>query len=127
VDFAQIKSELQLMEKNDLAMIKAENDRLVTDLEKLKQRLREEITRTQAGVRLDLNLEKGRMREESSGQELKIKEVDTRIEQEIAGLRTAIQASKVSVHGSLKHAELFILKPGNDPAILGRVRYVITS
>lgn len=83
------------MEKNDLAMIKAENDRLVTDIEKLKQRLREEITRTQAGVRLDLNLEKGRMREESSGQELKIKEVDTRIEQEIAGLRTAIQASKV--------------------------------
>lgn len=40
-------------------MMKAENDRLVTDIEKLKQRLREEITRTQAGVRLDLNLEKG--------------------------------------------------------------------
>ena len=47
------------MEKNDLAMMKAENERLVTDLERLKQRLREEITRTQAGVRLDLNLEKG--------------------------------------------------------------------
>ena len=74
------------MEKNELAMIKAENDRLVTDIEKLKQRLREEITRTQAGVRLDLNLEKGRMREETSKQELKIKEVDTRIEQEIAAL-----------------------------------------
>jgi len=96
VDFAQIKSELQLMEKNDLAMIKAENDRLVADIEKLKQRLREEITRTQAGVRLDLNLEKGRMREESTSQELKIKEVDTRIEQEIAGLKTTIQASKAT-------------------------------
>jgi reverse gyrase len=96
VDFAQLKSELQMTEKNDLAMIKAENDRLVTDIEKLKQRLREEITRTQGGVRLDLNLEKGRMREESSGQELKITEVDTRIEQEIAGLRTAIQASKAT-------------------------------
>ncbi|KAF8623924.1 hypothetical protein AX17_007252 [Amanita inopinata Kibby_2008] len=96
VDFTQIKSELQLMEKNDLAMLKAENDRLMADIEKLKQRLREEITRTQAGVRLDLNLEKGRMREESSRQELKIKEVDTRIEQEIAGLRTAIQASKAT-------------------------------
>ena len=47
------------MEKNDLAMMKAENERLATDLERLKQRLREEITRTQAGVRLDLNLEKG--------------------------------------------------------------------
>ena len=97
VDFAQLKSELQLMEKNELAMIKAENDRLVTDIEKLKQRLREEITRTQAGVRLDLNLEKGRMREETSKQELKIKEVDTRIEQEIAALRTSIQVSKVRV------------------------------
>ena len=88
---------MQLMEKNDLAMLRAENDRLISDIEKLKQRLREEITRTQAGVRLDLNLEKGRMREESSRQELKIKEVDTRIEQEIAGLRTAIQTSKVSI------------------------------
>lgn len=96
VDFAQLKSEMQLMEKNDLAMLKAENDRLSTDIEKLKQRLREEITRTQAGVRLDLNLEKGRMREQSSGQELKIKEVDTRIEQEIAALRTAIQSSKAT-------------------------------
>jgi len=82
------------MEKNDLAMMKAENDRLAADLEKLKQRLREEVTRTQSGVRLDLNLEKGRMREEASGQELKIKEVETRIEREIAELRTAIQASK---------------------------------
>ncbi|KZT70737.1 DUF1640-domain-containing protein [Daedalea quercina L-15889] len=96
VDFAQLKSELQLTEKNELAMVKAENDRLLTDIEKLKQRLREEITRTQAGVRLDLNLEKGRMREENSKQELKMKEVDTRIEQEIASLRTSIQASKAT-------------------------------
>lgn len=96
VDFAQLKSELQLTEKNELAMVKAENDRLVTDIEKLRQRLREEITRTQAGVRLDLNLEKGRMREENSKQELKMKEVDTRIEQEIAALRTSIQASKAT-------------------------------
>jgi hypothetical protein len=97
VDFAQLKSELQLMEKNDLAMLKAENDRLTHDIDKLKQRLREEIARTQAGVRLDLNLEKGRMREDVSGQELKIKEVDARIEQEIANLRTGIQASKAGL------------------------------
>jgi hypothetical protein len=36
------------------------------------------------------------MREEASSQDLKIREVDTRIETEIANLRTAIQASKVS-------------------------------
>lgn len=40
--------------------LKAENERLLGDIEKLKQKLREEISRTQAGVRLDLNLEKVR-------------------------------------------------------------------
>ena len=122
VDFAQIKSELQLMEKNDLAMIKAENDRLLTDIEKLKQRLREEISRTQAGVRLDLNLEKGRLRDEASGQELKIKEVDTRIEQEIAGLRTAIQASKaghVRLTSTLVTDHVLL---GDNITISGRIR-----
>jgi len=108
------------MEKNDLAMIKAENDRLVADIEKLQQRLREEITRTQAGVRLDLNLEKGRMRQESSEQELKIKEVDTRIEQEIAGLRTAIQASRRSLPVLLCSGRL---PTGYDVAIYCRIRY----
>jgi len=96
VDFAQLKSELQMMERNDLAAMKAENDRLMSDIEKLKQRLREEISRTQASVRLDLNLEKGRMREEASSQDLKISEVETRIETEIANLRTSIQASKAT-------------------------------
>ena len=95
MDFAQLKSEMQLLEKNDLSTMRADYDRLSADLERLKLRLREEIMRTQSGVRLDLNLEKGRMREASSGQELKIKEVDTRIEKEIADLRTSIQASKV--------------------------------
>lgn len=100
VDFAQLKSELQVHEKNDLTLMKSENERLQSDVEKLKQRLREESTRVLAGVRLDLNLEKGRIRDESSQQELKIKEVDTRIESEIAGLRTQIeQASLVLLEG----------------------------
>ena len=107
-----------MVEKNDFTLMKAENERLQTDIEKLKQRLREEITRTQAGVRLDLNLEKGqsrsvfqswfidvlltssyssgRIRDEASQAELKIKEVDTRIESEIAQLRTQIESGKVS-------------------------------
>jgi hypothetical protein len=37
----------------------------------------------------------GRIRDESSVQELKIREVDTRIESEISGLRTALEQSKV--------------------------------
>ncbi|KOS13968.1 hypothetical protein Malapachy_3786 [Malassezia pachydermatis] len=97
VDFAKLKSEIQLLERSDFVLMKSENERLMADVEKLKQRLREEIARTTAGVRLDLNLEKGRIRDESSVHSLKIKEVDTRIESEIAGIRTSIQSAKFNV------------------------------
>ncbi|UZJ55855.1 hypothetical protein CBS101457_005175 [Exobasidium rhododendri] len=97
VDFARLKSDIQLLERNDFTLMKSENERLMTDVEKLKQKLREEITRTTAGVRLDLNLEKGRIRDESSVHALKIKEVDTRIESEIAGLRSLIATAKINV------------------------------
>ncbi|KAI8140747.1 hypothetical protein BJV82DRAFT_671483 [Fennellomyces sp. T-0311] len=97
VDFAHLKSEIQLLEKNDFTMMKAENDRLMGEVEKLRQKLREEITRSQANVRLDLHLEKGRIRDEASAQEIKIKETDTRIESEIAGLRTQMEAIKFQI------------------------------
>ncbi|EDP43616.1 hypothetical protein MGL_1829 [Malassezia globosa CBS 7966] len=97
VDFAKLKSEIQLLERSDFVLMKSENERLMADVEKLKQRLREEIARTMAGVRLDLNLEKGRIRDESSVHASKIKEVDTRIESEIAGVRTSIQSAKFNV------------------------------
>ena len=58
VDFASLKQNLELSEKTDFMNLKAENERLLGDIERLKRKLREEITRTQAGVRLDLNLEK---------------------------------------------------------------------
>ena len=51
-----------MMERNDLAAMKAENDRIMSDIEKLRQHLKEEVSRIQAGVRLDLNLEKGLLR-----------------------------------------------------------------
>lgn len=79
VDFAKLRSELQTLEKNDQLLVKADQDRITSDLEKLKQRLKEEISKTQANVRLDLNLEKGRIREESSIHELKIRETDTKV------------------------------------------------
>ncbi|KAF9111484.1 hypothetical protein BGX27_004848 [Mortierella sp. AM989] len=95
VDFAALKSELQMLEKNDFSLTNTNNERLVSEIEKLRQRLREEVTRTQAGVRLDLNLEKGRIRDEAATQELKVRATEERIEQEIAGLRTQMETIKL--------------------------------
>ena len=42
-----------------------------------------------------MTLHAGRIRDESSVQELKLREVETRIESEMAALRTAIETAKV--------------------------------
>lgn len=45
VDLARLRSELTLLEKQDFSLLKAENERLLSEVERLKQRLREEVSR----------------------------------------------------------------------------------
>jgi hypothetical protein len=58
VDFAQLKADLKMLERNDFALLKAENDRMASEVEKLKQKLREDLNRLHASHRLEVNLEK---------------------------------------------------------------------
>lgn len=59
VDFAKLRSELSNADQSELSLTRSSHERLSSDLAKLSARLRDEIGRTQASVRLDLNLEKG--------------------------------------------------------------------
>ncbi|KAJ5172306.1 hypothetical protein N7492_004899 [Penicillium capsulatum] len=96
VDFAKLRSELLNADSTESQLTRSSHEKIAADLAKLNSRLRDEIGRTQASVRLDLNLEKGRIREEANGQEMRIKETETRIEQEVAGLRERVEAVKFS-------------------------------
>jgi len=84
-----------MLEKNDFSLMNTNNERLVSEIEKVRQRQREEIARTQAGVRLDLNLEKGRIRDEAATQELKVRAIEEKFHQEVASLRTLIEVIKL--------------------------------
>ncbi|KAK6206056.1 Clathrin heavy chain [Pestalotiopsis sp. IQ-011] len=94
VDFAKLRSELLSADSTESHTTRAAHERLTNDITKLNSRLRDEIGRTQASTRLDLNLEKGRIREEAVSQELKIKETETKIEQEVAALREKLEQVK---------------------------------
>ncbi|KAH8693539.1 hypothetical protein BGW36DRAFT_207080 [Talaromyces proteolyticus] len=96
VDFAKLRSELLNSDSTESQLTRSSHERIAADLTKMNSRLRDEIGRTQASVRLDLNLEKGRIREEANSQDMRIKETETRIEQEVAGLRERVQAVKQS-------------------------------
>lgn len=97
VDFAKLKGELQTLDKSEFTNLRKEQEKLRTNLTNLQNRLKEEITKNSAGVRLDLNLEKGRMREESSIHELKIEDTYTRIDEEIANMQMQIKSVKTQV------------------------------
>ena len=72
VDFAHVRNEIQLLEKNDFALLRSDIGRLNTEVEKLRTHMVEELRRVQSNVRLELSLEKGRIRDEQSAQELLI-------------------------------------------------------
>ncbi|GMG56188.1 unnamed protein product [Ambrosiozyma monospora] len=97
VDFAKLKGELQLIDRSEFNSLRNEHERLRGDLEKMRTRFKDEINKSLSSVRLDLNLEKGRIREESSIYDLKIKETDTRIDQEIYNLKVQIESVKTQV------------------------------
>ncbi|CEI87613.1 hypothetical protein CU097_008678 [Rhizopus azygosporus] len=96
-DFVKLKNEIQAMERRDVEEVKFANERLKGEIEKLKKILREEITRSQAGVRLDLNLDKGRIRDESVEQHNRLQETDTKIENEIQALKRQMETIKLQI------------------------------
>lgn len=97
VDFVKLKGELQSLDRSEFTKLSNEYERVGLELEKLRQNIREEISKTQAGVRLDLSLEKGRLKEESSMHHLHIRETDTRIDQEISNMKMQIDSVKTQV------------------------------
>ncbi|KAK9475659.1 hypothetical protein V1514DRAFT_349388 [Lipomyces japonicus] len=97
VDFTKLRSELLSLDKTDSTQIRNEHERIMANMDKLRTQLKDEIAKSQANVRLDLNLEKGRIREEAAVHELKIKETDTRIDSELANVKTQIEAVKFQV------------------------------
>ncbi|RFU35225.1 hypothetical protein B7463_g1136, partial [Scytalidium lignicola] len=94
VDFAKLRSELLSADSTETSATRASHDRLTNDIAKLNSRLRDEISRTQASVRLDLNLEKGRIREEAKATELEILKTESRIETEVAALKEKLEGVK---------------------------------
>lgn len=97
MDFSQLKSDIHQLQNNDFANIKTENDRIVNELDNLRDKMREDMGRLQSSVKLDLNLEKGRMREDASSLESKIRESEAKIDTEVSNLRTQLESIKLDI------------------------------
>lgn len=97
VDFSKLREQLLTADRSEIHNLQNEHERIRKDLETMRNKLREEITKANAGFKLDLSLEKGRIREESSHHDMQIKEIDTRIDQEVTNMKMQIDSVKTQV------------------------------
>ncbi|KAI9017084.1 hypothetical protein BC832DRAFT_588362 [Gaertneriomyces semiglobifer] len=85
-DFAQLRSEINTLEKRDFAVLRGELERIGEDVRRMKDGIREEISRVHGGVRLDINLEKARMQDEAGSLVDMVVKAEARIDDEINAL-----------------------------------------
>ncbi|CAK9157063.1 unnamed protein product [Ilex paraguariensis] len=67
-NLSKFKSEVQSSQEHHFSLLQHETEKLKSDIEKMRSELRYEIDKVTAGQRLDLNLERGRIRDDLANQ-----------------------------------------------------------
>lgn len=118
-NFSNFKTEIQSSQENFFSLVKHEteksrtdienmqsemksvqqnvNEKLTSDIEKMRSEVRYEIDKVTAGQRLDLNLEKGRIRDELATQNQETSNLTNKLDREIHALRAHLEAAKYDV------------------------------
>eukprot|EP00891_Asterochloris_glomerata_P009196 jgi/Astpho2/9196/Aster-07155 len=91
---AGFKSEVQKSQELHHSSLTRDTERLQTMLDKVKAEIRYEIDKLTASQRLDLNLEKGRMRDELQALRDKANELEIKMDKETNSLKAAVEQTK---------------------------------
>ncbi|CAI8038702.1 Coiled-coil domain-containing protein 90B, mitochondrial [Geodia barretti] len=78
-----VRSSLVLLERSTIDSLRLENEGLRGQIRRLYENQKEEMKKLESGIQLDINLEKGRLREESTNLSQRIKDTHNRIETEV--------------------------------------------
>lgn len=92
-----LKVELSSSLREAAASMKHSTESLVGETEKLRADLKYNIEKITQSQKLDLNLEKGRLRELHGIQESQMKNLESRVDKELSSMRTQIEAAKTEI------------------------------
>ncbi|XP_066579743.1 mitochondrial calcium uniporter regulator 1 [Amia ocellicauda] len=108
-----VKKDMVILEKSEFSALRAENEKVKTELEQLKMQLADEISKVRADTILDMNLEKSWVKETYAEHERKLLEAKTeivemhaeedrsvtqtnmKINTEVSGLKTMLESHKL--------------------------------
>ncbi|KAK6778132.1 hypothetical protein RDI58_024850 [Solanum bulbocastanum] len=84
-------------DEHHFSLLQREIEKLRNDIEKMRSELRYEVDKLTAGQRLDLNLERGRIRDELANQNAETTNLTNKLDWEIHALMAQIEAAKYEV------------------------------
>ncbi|KAK6916629.1 Coiled-coil domain-containing protein 90-like [Dillenia turbinata] len=96
-NLSKFKSEVKSSQDYHFSQLQRETEKLRSDIEKMRGELRHEIDKVTAGQRLDLNLERGRIRDELANQNAETTNLTNKLDREIHALRAQVEAAKYDV------------------------------
>jgi hypothetical protein len=91
VELAHLNSDVSLLEKNEFSTLRADIARLYSLAAKLPQKVYEESIRISSAVKMDISINKGRIRDEQASQEMKIRETISKIDTEVSQFKTLMR------------------------------------
>ncbi|GLJ04689.1 hypothetical protein SUGI_0001340 [Cryptomeria japonica] len=94
---SKFKAEVQSSQEHHFSSLQRETEKLRTDIDRMRSELRYEIDKVTAGQRLDLNLERGRIRDELANQSAETSNLTNKLDREIHLLKTQLEAAKYDV------------------------------
>ncbi|NWH31887.1 MCUR1 regulator, partial [Chloropsis hardwickii] len=92
---AGVKKDMIILEKSEFSALRSENEKIKLELQQIKKQVMDEITKVHADNKLNLNLEKSRVKELHAQQDRALTQTDRKIDTEVADLKTMLESHKL--------------------------------
>ncbi|NXT60307.1 MCUR1 regulator, partial [Chaetops frenatus] len=90
-----VKKDMIILEKSEFSALRSENEKIKLELQQIKKQVMDEITKVHADNKLNLNLEKSRVKELHAQQDRALTQTDRKIDTEVADLKTMLESHKL--------------------------------
>ncbi|NWZ72989.1 MCUR1 regulator, partial [Acrocephalus arundinaceus] len=90
-----VKKDMIILEKSEFSALRSENEKIKLELQQIKKQVTDEITKVRADNKLNLNLEKSRVKELHAQQDRALTQTDRKIDTEVADLKTMLESHKL--------------------------------
>lgn len=89
---SELRTEFQMMRRNDIQILQTEGSAIARDMESLRQQLNEDVAMMKNDVTLDMNYHKNTGREEHNKIDIQIQELNNKITVSLGDVRTELEA-----------------------------------